>query len=344
MRISFFVLLVITAMSLTAQQTLTTAEDFNQDGIVDQLNCTYTIGSSFGGTTCKLQDGKTKKTFTLSNYGCYCAIKKSVFVTPELRKKENEYFLYTLKKEVLPEVKAIPDQSLYWIIKSGLHSKKLTDHRYFNLIFQPNSTWRSGKPEPPYTYAIEINSATLSQIAAANKTATNDISSADHKDFLVYYGDTHFSNENKETQAFQHVATNNNYEIMKTAHGVIAKKGDTYKWLFVTDIDINAAPQKLRWSSIKAVVLLENHVLIQQSTAPNEEFMVYLIAIESGTGGRIKIDFNQLSDHNIMLANLNAEQRFSVQKNTLSIGTGPHKIQFPLSELKLMLNDYDKGK
>ena len=124
MQTLYLLFIFVLVLPLSAQHASITTEDFNNDGADDVLKCSYEIGSSFGGGDCELTDGKTKNKFTLSNYGSFCAIKKRVSIAPDLRKKENEYFFYTLKKEILPKFKTTPDQSLIWIINSSLNTQK----------------------------------------------------------------------------------------------------------------------------------------------------------------------------------------------------------------------------
>jgi len=336
----FFFILVL---PLSAQHTSITTEDFNSDGTEDLLKCTYEIGSSFGGANCELTDGKTKKKFTLSNYGCFCAIKKWVSVIPELRKKENEYFFYNLKKEVLPKFRSTPDQSLLWIVNSSLKTQKTTDHKFFNLTFNPKTVWRQEEPELPSTYYIEMRSQTLSKMIPEEKMAPITSISSDQKDFLIYYGDTHFSSESFKTKEFIPIVKNETYEILKTAHGVLAKKDNTYKWLFVTDMDINAGPQKLRWASIQEVVLHDNYIIIKQGLAPDPEYNIYIVDIESGAGGQLKIAFDFLTEKGIEIPDLKPEERFSIEDNMIVIGKKRKKMKFPLMEIKQELEILTKG-
>ncbi|TMM58550.1 hypothetical protein FEE95_03720 [Maribacter algarum] len=328
---------------LFAQHNSITTEDFNSDGIEDILMCSYEIGSNFGGADCELTDGKTKKKFTLTNYGCFCAIKKRVSVLPELRKKENEYFFYNLKKEVLPKFRPTPDQSLFWIINSSLNTQKQEENQYFNLTFNPKTVWRQEEPELPSTYYIEMGARTLSKIIRQEKITYAKSESSDQKDFLIYYGDTHFSSEGGKTKAFIPVEKNESYEILKTDHGVIAKKGNKYKWVFVTDMDINASPQKLRWASIEEVVLHDNHVIIKQALAPDPKYNIYVIEIETGLGGRLKIDFDFLLERGIEIPDLKPEERFSITDDMIVIGKKRNKMKFPLTEIKQELEILIKG-
>ncbi|MFS4493030.1 hypothetical protein [Maribacter sp. 2308TA10-17] len=338
-----FLLSFLFVAQLFAQHSSTVTEDFNSDGTEDTLRCSYEIGSNFGGADCELTDGKTKKKFTLTNYGCFCAIKKRVSVNPELREKENEHFFYNLKKDVLPKFRSTPDQSLLWIINSSLNSQKLKEHEYFDLTFNPKTAWRQEEPEFPSTYYIQMGARTLSKIIPEEKTTSVKPESSDQRDFLIYYGDTHFSSESGKTKEFIPVAKNKSYEILKTAQGVIVKKDNTYKWLFVTDMDINASPQKLRWSSIEEVVLHDNSIIIRQSLAPDPEYNIYVIDIETGLGGRLKIDFDYLLEKGIEIPDLKPEERFSIIDGMIVIGKKRHKMKFPLTEIKQELEILIKG-
>ena len=338
----YFFLLFLIAFSLSAQHISTTDEDFNSDGFEDVLKCSYEIGSDFGGANCELTDGKTQNTFILSNYSCFCDIKTRVVVAPILRKKENEFFFYNLKKEVLPKFRSTPDQSLYWIIKSSLNTKRPKSHPYFDLVFNPQTSWRYEVPELPTTYYIEIGVETLSIIIPEKNTSLTSSRSLNEKDFLIYYGDTHSSLESVKIKDFIPVTKNANYEILKTAHGVIAKKEAVYKWLFVTDKHLNASPQKLRWASIEEVVLQDNYIIIKQGLAPDNTYNIYIVNIETGTGGRLKIDFDLLLEKGIEIQDLTPEERFSLDDNFIVIGKKRKKLKFSLEKIKQELESLTK--
>ena len=333
-------LLLASSTWLFAQHTSMTTEDFNGDGIDDQMKCSYDIGDNSGGSSCEITDGKTQKTFKLSNYSAFYSIKNHIMVAEELQEKENEYYAYRLKKEVLPVFRPTPDQSLVWIINSGLNTRNLQNNTYFDFVFTPNTAWRQGEPELPSTYYIAMNSTTISKIVKKDKASNSILGPSNKKDFLVYFGDTHFTDSQESTKDFISVSKSDTYEILKTKHGVIAKKGNSYKWLFVTDQDINAAPEKLRWASIEEVVLEDHYVIIKQRLAPNSLFNIYLIDIETGKGARIKLGPDTLSAKGVELKDLKQEEQFSIKGKMMVIG---NKIKFPLAELKEMLKISTQG-
>ncbi len=323
---------------LTSQHNSSITEDFNNDGIDDHLKCTYDIGSNFGGSTCKITNGKTNKSYSLSNYGCFCAIKKHIVVDKELQYFKNQHFLYQLKKQVLPEFRPTPDQSLLWIINSGLNTKQISNNSDFDLIFDPKVTWRTGEPELPSTYYVEMNAEAISKIVNQKKNSFERNNTPNKKDFLVYFGDTHHSSDSLKDPKFISVLRNKDYEILKTKHGVLAKKDKTYKWLFVTDLDINDSPGKLRWSSIDEVILTGQYIIVKQNVQPKSEYNLYIINVESGAGGRLKIDFDLLEQKEIDITNLSVKERFSIVENSIVIGKGQAYLKFPLMEIKDKLN------
>jgi len=313
-------------------------EDFNNDGIADTLKCIYDIGSNFGGSTCKITDGKTNKSYSMSNYGCFCSIKKHIVVDKQLQYFRNQHFLYQLKKQVLPAFRATPDQSLLWIINSGLNTKKIADNADFDLIFNPKATWRTGEPELPSTYYVEMNAEAISKIVDTKKNSYQRNTTPNKKDYLVYFGDTHHSSDSLKNPKFTSVLRNKDYEILKTKHGVLAKKDKAYKWLFVTDLDINDSPGKLRWPSIDEVILSGQYIIIKQNVQPRSEYNLYIINVESGAGGRLKIDFDVLEEQEIDITALTSEERFSIVENAIVIGKGKAYLKFPLTEIKEKLN------
>ena len=323
-------LLFLTSIFVTAQHTTMTIDDFNADGVEDRLKCSYEIGSAFGGTDCTLTDGKTNANYNLTNFGCYCKIKKHVVLSPELRKPENVSFLYALRKEVLPIRRITPDQSLLWIIKSSLTTQKVNDNNHFDLIFNPKSHWRKEKIELPSTYYIEMSAKVLSNIIPSEDQ--NQKVNIKGNDFLIYYGHSHFQNQGSQSDSLKLVAENDTYKILKTAHGVLVKKGDTYKWLFITDIDINGSPANLRQTSIEEVVLLKNHIILRQNLTPDLTYNIYLIDIANGMGGKLKINFDSFNANELQA--MKSEKLFSVKDNTLRIGKKKHKLKFSLDEIK----------
>lgn len=335
--------LLCSTFLIKGQETDVIKKDFNQDGTEDRLECFQEWGNNFGGIDCKLIDGKTQEVFELKNYGCYCEMKAKVLVDPELMKSKNASFLMALSKKVLPPVNSTSDASLKWIIASSYSTTKRIDSSAFEFIFNPKTTWQKGEPEFPSTYTVEMRIDSL--IALIPEEKVTSIENYSEIGYLVYHGKTHLTHNRilAETTEFITATENHTYQILKTKHGVVAKKDDSYKWLFVTDMHSNDAPQKLRWESIKKVILQDKYLIIKQSLAPDPEYTIYVLDIETGVGGQLKIDHDALLNMNIEITDLSSEERFSIKENNIVIGNKDFKLKFPLEKIKHELDMFSKG-
>lgn len=336
MRILILLLFCFHVFVVSGQFESVTNEDFNGDGIDDTLKCSFEVGSNFGGRDCQLIDGKTKKKHGLSSYGCFCKIKQQITVSPDLLKLENQTFLKLLKSEILPVQKLVADPTLQWLIDCAYASQTTGSDAVFNLIFKPKSNWRKGVIELPSTYYVKMPKDLLGKLFPdANRS---DGSEGGHG-YLVYYGDTHFSTNSNTKQDLIEVTGNDTYKIFKTGHGVLVKKKEAYKWLFISDNDQNGSPSKLRWASIAQIILLEKHIIIEQSLAPDSIYNIYLIDIETGIGGRLRIDFDYFKG--IDINDLSHQERFSVKDNEIRIGPKHNQLKFPLKEIKQNLDRFN---
>ncbi len=331
----FFFLFVL---SVSAQHSSVISEDYNDDGIEDTLKCSYEIGSNFGGRDCQLIDGKTQTKFGLSNYGCFCKIKQHIAISPELTRPENSAFFDILKREILPIKKQTPDASLQWLINSSFASHVVKDNPNLDLIFNPDIKWSIDAPEAPSTYYIQMSTDSLIKLVPNKNKVRRQDKQSHYQGFLIYYGDTHFSTRNRIERNFIEVDENETYKMLRTGHGILAKKGILNKWLFVTDIDINGSPSKLRWQSIEQIVMVDNLIVVKQSLAPDVLYNIYVIDIETGVGGRLKIDFDFFDDTEI--SDLSHEERFSVVDDTVHIGSSDKQLKFPLKEIEQNMKEF----
>ncbi|WP_108870132.1 hypothetical protein [Aquimarina aquimarini] len=260
--------------------------DFNNDKAVDTLKSFYEGGSSFGGKHVQIINGKTNEMHELTNDGCFCEIKKTILIPSELNKTENQLFLETIKEQLLPEKKNVPDPSLDWIIRSSFSNNKLDNNSFFDLIIDPQTNWVNNKFEYPYNYYIDIKGDTLNQLHNTPKRFTKK----DNKGFLVYYAHNHY--RNKAGDSLQVSDSNSLYKTFHTSHGVVVKKEDFYKWVFISDFSLTGAPEKLRWESIKSVKLFDDYLIVRQDLPPTGTYRLYVINIETGICGRVKYDFS----------------------------------------------------
>jgi len=281
-------LFVFCTALITAQEPTVSYTDFNLDGIEDRLACIRDNGSSFGSEDCTVTDAMTGEIFKLSNHGSFGEIKQCITVSAALGQSENASFLNGLRKEMLPPIIKRPDASLEWIIASTYHRTKPEDDSFYELFFTPNTVWKNGSPKFPETYTLEMHTDSLQHIFISNEDGFHEDKAA--FGYLAYYGDNHLIKnlEIDAPQEFVPAIANETYEVQKTAHGVVAKKGDTYKWLFVTDANSNSAVQKLRWPSIEEVMLYKEYAVIRQNLAPNPEYALYIVNIETRKDSLLK--------------------------------------------------------
>ncbi|TPN82315.1 hypothetical protein [Aquimarina algicola] len=300
----------------------TSIEDFNNDGIVDTLTTFYEGGSMFGGRYAAITNGKTNETYKLNNDGCFCEIKDIITIPPKLAKQENKPFLDALKKQILPKQKEVADESLNWMIKSSYTNTKLSNNIYFDQIINPQTKWNTEAFESPKSYYLEIKGDTLYHLY---KTIKENVTK-DPKGFLVYYAHNHYRNE--QQNGLQEIENNSRYTLYKTSHGVLAKKGQLHKWLFVTDIDLTGGPEKLRWDSIKKVALVEHYAIIQQNMAPSIIDQFFVINLETGICGKLKTklyDSETIEDNNT--------DTFLIEDNSIQFISRREQFKYGLKDI-----------
>ena len=290
---NYFILLVLLSgvTPLIAQYRLDTiVADFNNDKVIDTLIDEYESGSTFGGRSVTITNGKTNETFTLSNYGCYCNFKQIVPIPNALTLDANSAFFEVLKEKVLPKKRAQPDSSLEWMTSATFNLKQVKSHALFDRIISPKTNWQSKPPTIPETYYNTVFGDTLQKLSA---TIKDNLTASQTKGFLIYYTNAHAV---KSWDSLTPVITNDRYQIYKTAHAVFARKGNTYKWMFLSDLNTTGAPEKLRWSSINQVQLIDNYLIIHQDTSPDASYSIYIVNIETQRMGRLKYE---ASHHNV---------------------------------------------
>lgn len=265
-------------------------DDFNKDGVIDTLKSFHEGGSAFGGKYVQIINGKTNEIFQLTIFGCFCEIKHTVLIPPELNKTENVPFLETITKQLLPEKRTVPDASLDWIIKSSFSNVRLDSNTFFDLIIDPQTNWVNEEFEYPSNYYLEIEGDTLSQLYDTPYEATKWCNSKE-KGYLIYFAHNHY--RNKSGDSLKLTDSNSLYKAFHTSHGVFVKKGNFHKWVFLSDVSLTGAPEKLRWESIKMVKLLDKYLIVQQALPPRITYQLFVINIETGICGRLKYGFSK---------------------------------------------------
>lgn len=286
-------LLVIISFHTIGQDITVKIKDFNNDGIPDTLKSFYDGGSGFGGWFYEIINGKTKEIYSFDTFGCFCEIKRCIIIPKELQKDENSKFLEAINKECFSNIKETPDPSLQWIINSNLSHKVLRDTTRFDLLITPDSSWNKGKIQLPGWYCIAVEGETLYKLYSSHSKIPDWFNrNENYKGYLCYGGHNHYRNPSNDSLLL--CDFNINYKVYRTSHGILIKnRDDLYKWIFVSDVHLTGAPDKLRWESIEKVILIDNYVVIHQCLPLSDIIQVFVVNIESSVCGRLKFKFQK---------------------------------------------------
>jgi len=296
---SLLLSLISAHTSLKAQgYTLDTIRvDINNDKIIDVLIDDWSSGSTFGGRAITIIDGKSKEEFILNNFRCYCSVLNTIKIPENLLLEANKTFLDTLKNRVLYHKKRDSiDASLKWLISAENHkqyfrntySNDFGEHPFFDVILEPSISWESSKPSMPEPYHIEVQGDILQKFSSGYEM---DSITDQSKGFLTYYTPSLLGtrrNPLKTLDSLSPVVKNKEYKIFKTAHTVYVQKGNTYRWLFISDSGLTGAPDNFsRWESIGKIELIDHYVIIHQNVPPGGSYNIILINIESQRVARL---------------------------------------------------------
>ncbi len=106
-----------------------------------------------------------------------------------------------------------------------------------------------------------------------------------HNHFLAFIG----LRRRKDT-SYQRVWVSSSQALWQTAHGLIWQKGDQYTWLFTSSGSLTGGPQKLRWSSLYQIEVIDGFVLVQHVAPVVQWNQFLLIDPQTGAVGVIALD------------------------------------------------------
>jgi len=286
-------------------------------------------GSAFGGKDCMITNGKSKEVFSMSSYGCFCSIKDISPIPKALLQQENLSFLKRMEEELAPNQVRFPDPSLQWIITANATAKELSTKNPFNLIFKVKPQWGKNPGKMPETYTVPIDIDTLQQFKDFYQPTEWDKQAYSSKGWLTYYGHNHGTLEDVIT-----IDSTALYTAYATKHGVVIKKEKAYAWMFVTDTELTGGPEKLRWNSIEYVRIVDHTLIIQQSLPPDMSSNIFIIDLETGTGGRLKPRF--FEDDEMASDRM---RNFKIEKQKIvKAEVNGEVVSYKLEDLKLSLD------
>lgn len=286
-------------MSISQElKTTSTLADFNDDNKIDSLCIQRTYSKNSYEQRISITDGDTGETFMLKYEHLYSQLKVRTGIPKALLKPKNKPFFDTIKQYFYP-IKKI-DASLDWILKAEKSLQKIADNKYYNLAINPKTPWINGNYTEPASYSIE------------------EIDSLSTSYLLTYYGSNYSEIEGRPIKK---ITQNKKYKVFATQHGVFVKKGNRYKWLFVSDDSTTNVPEKARWKSIGKIVLVGKYLILQQILAPAQYAPVYIIDVEKGYCGRINA-----SEYDDKIS-------YEIEKKKLTLTIADDTISFSLKKL-----------
>lgn len=272
-------------------------KDFNRDGVVDTLKTKYEGGSGFGGIFLELINGKTNEVHQATNFSSFGDIRYTVVLPPELDEIEDRPFIDIIKSELLPKNKKTPEGSLNWIIKGMQSNIELADNPFFDLIIDPQLRWEVGEIQLPSNYYIDIAGDFMVSLGNISNDHNQYDLGKDSQGFLCYNARNHYRSESGDSLDFS--GGNHIFKVFHTSHGVVVKKGDLNKWVFVNDRSLTGGPEKLRWASVKSVQIYNQYLILHHLAESPVNNQFFIINIETGICGRLKFNMWNPSDEYI---------------------------------------------
>ncbi len=270
--------------------------DLNGDGITDTLKSSFDEGSGFSTQASTLINGKTKEIFHINTESSFSQIKTLIYLPPALYKKKNKAFLSSIEKHFQIQRRQEIDPSLSWILDAEIKNQPIDQTEYFDRLIHAPIKWQEGVPKIPLTYTIEIKGEKLKNLWPSYLQKPKSFSKKS-KARLKYYGHNHFRYRSSED--FMALDSSKNFTLIKSAHGLILKKENSFAWIYVNDNDLVGGPQKLRWESIMSAKIIGKFILLQQSLPPDTISRLWLIDTETGNLARLKTPIESNEDFSV---------------------------------------------
>lgn len=187
-----------------------------------------------------------------------------------------------MEEILLPRKANTPDPSLQWILQGLKQQRRLSNMKYFDVFITQGIQWQPLPIQIPENYYLE---------------RYDEQSPVPFAYYLVYGGDKHYLNV--KTDTLTEIYQDDNIRLWATSHGIILQKKDQYAWIFVTDIELTGAPDKLRWPSIGYIKKVENILIVNHLRPVMSDDKIYLIDLD--TGKCAGIDMERTADINAIL-------------------------------------------
>ena len=254
--------------------------DFDGDGFLDTLTAMVDGGSGFGGDFVTLKDGRTGRTFAYSSWRSYGRFLRLIPFDDDLMKPENKGFRTALEEALFPGIPQGPiENSLAWLIDAYSHpveEPEAEGNPVFSQKIRFEPRWTEGQPAPPTSYYVVTSDETLLRGYPIYQEDNPAVDSAHRQAWLVYYGENHAT--------LEPVPAAGDVTVFQSAHGIAVSEGGRSCWLFVNDEVLTDGPAKLRWPSIKSVLLSGDLVFVHHAGVEDHLFVV---DFRAGVVGRL---------------------------------------------------------
>lgn len=265
--------------------------DINKDGYKDSLISEFLTGN--GGSSYQtyiIKSGKEQKILKRENQYSPAFVKDIIEYPVEYNNKENKDFFEVLKNTGLPKASK-PSPSLQWIIEATLSQRNIW-HPYFNQVFRFKPRFIKGKFKFPISYYLEVNNDTLYRLCSSKYQKNNSYPLPSNKLYCLEYGGRGLYRLNEEVlrtvrnpklkdyKILKKVGESKSYALYTLPHAVIARKGESYAWIFVSDYDLTGGPEKMRWNAIKNAELMGKYAIIYHNSSNSHN--QFIVNIETG--------------------------------------------------------------
>jgi hypothetical protein len=256
--------------------------DINGDGVQDTIQSDNSSGSGFGSEYYNITNGKTGEKYEIDAEYCFCEIRTEIEIPPVLLEPENLAFKKKMEEILLPRKASTPDPSLQWILQGLEQQRRLKDQKFFDVFIAKGIRWQPIPIQIPDNYYLE---------------RYDEKSPVPYAYYLLYGGDKHYLDIKTDTltERFK----DDHIRLLATKHGIVLQKQDQYAWIFVTDIELTGAPDKLRWASIGYMKIVNNVLILNHLSPAMSDDKIYLIDLD--TGKCAGIDTERTADINAIL-------------------------------------------
>ncbi len=178
------------------------------------------------------------------------------------------------------------EPDLRWLIQA--YSHQLNGDSLFHRYYAVPQEWHPTPILPPANGWLTLNGEEFSQFQE-HFIPKNSHDSSARAGLMQYQGKNHFLAWGKDS-TYRRVWKKRNQRLWQTAHGLIWQKGNQYTWLFTSNGNLTGGPQKLSFSSLSQIQVVDGLILLHHVAPVMQWNQLFLIDPETGIVGDIDLD------------------------------------------------------